>query len=327
MRNMAKAFVRMFVPNEKNNYKPHILRPRNLFKLAIILLVIKFIVFSIVYYFPQTTHFAVVVSSELVELANRDRINAGLKPLAENEQLVQAAQKKALDMLNKDYFAHTSPNGLTPWYWLDKVGYKYSAAGENLAKDFIESEYVHEAWMDSSSHKANILNKNYSDIGIAVVEGEINGEKTILAVQFFGKGSAKVSGKLSVNQPKVETKTENKIEIPQQIQLETTPNIRGEEAISLKGPQVFAERRIVTNFSEEPKTIVNVLAKKSEPIAQKIYIIVLGIISLVLMLSIFINFKVQYPKMILMALIFIILIAAIALFNGGDLLNKGIDII
>lgn len=315
MRNVAKIIGRLFIPSKKNNYKPHILRPRNLFKLAIILLVIKFIVFSIVFYFPQTTHFAVVVSSELVELANKERVAMGLKPLAINEQLVQAAQKKALDMLNKDYFAHTSPNGLTPWYWLDKVGYRYSAAGENLAKDFTESEYVHEAWMDSSSHKANILNKNYADIGIAVVGGEINGEKTILAVQFFGKSSVKVSSeKLSVNQPEAETKTENK-------------NIKGEEAISLKGPQVFTERGIVSSFSEEPKSIVNALAKKSEPITQKIYIIVLGIISLVLMLSIFINFKVQYPRMILMALIFIILIAAIALFNGGDLLNKGIDII
>jgi hypothetical protein len=226
-----------------------------------------------------------------------------------------------MDMLNENYFAHTSPDGITPWYWISKAGYKYVAAGENLAKGFTESEYVHEAWMSSPSHKANILNSTYQDVGIAVVEGTINGEKTTIAVQFFGKSSVKgvsiTPKKIAVTET---TKTENKIEVP----VKETPKI--EETSALKGPEVFTQLGIKNTISE-PQKVAGLTIQKSEPLIQKIYIIVLALISLVLMLSIFINIKVQYPRMILMALIFIVLIAAITLFNGGAILNSGIDII
>lgn len=308
---MIKHLERLFIPNEKNQWKPHILRPKNLFKLAVILLVVKFLVFSWLYYFPNTIHFAVITSSELVEMANKDRVAQGLKPLVVNQQLVMAAEKKATDMINEDYFAHTSPSGITPWYWLTKVDYKYAAAGENLAKDFSESEYVHEAWMNSPSHRANILNGNYQDIGIAVVEGDMNGQKTTVVVQFFGKSSIK---KTQVAVSNV-NKNENKIEAPVSEPV-VSPSVKGEE-VALKGPEVFKQQGIT----------VGSLAKNLEPLAQKAYLIVLGIISLVLMLSIFINIKIQHPKMILMVLVFIVLIAAIALFNGGAILNRGIDII
>lgn len=323
---MAKWFNLMFIPSQKNFWKPYILRPKNLFKLVVFLLVIKFLVFSSLCYFSKTTHFATVTSSELIEMANKDRIANGLNPLSLSPQLVEAAQKKALDMLNQDYFAHTSPSGLTPWYWLEKVGYKYSTAGENLAKDFIESEYVHNAWMDSPSHKANILNKNYQDVGIAVIEGEINGKKTIIAVEFFGKGYIvktttapvkKAPAKVAVNDI---AKNENKIELPA-----PTPNVKGEE-VELKGPEVFKQREI-SDIINKPKSVAGFIAEKSETWTEKIYLIILGIIGLVLMLSIFINIRVQYPKMILMALVFIILVATIMLFNGSALLNRGLNII
>jgi hypothetical protein len=327
MKNVAKQFEMMFIPSQKNLWRPHILRFRNLLTLLVILLVIKFMVFSWLYYFPKTTHFAIVTSSELIEMTNKDRIANGLKPLSLSPQLVEAAQKKALDMLNKDYFAHTSPSGLTPWYWLDKVGYKYSTAGENLAKDFLESEYVHDAWMDSPSHRANILNKNYQDIGIAVVEGDINGQKTILAVEFFGKGYVVATAKTTTPVKKTTnnianeaTKNNNKIELPV-----STQNVKGEET-SLKGPEVFKQRE-VSQTIEEPKTVAGFVAENSESWTQKVYLMVLGIIGLVLMLTIFINIKVQYPKTILTALIFIVLIATIMLFNGGALLNRGLEII
>lgn len=321
MRNIAKWFERMFIPNQKNLWKPYIFKPKNLFKLAVVLLVIKFVIFSWVYYFPQTTHFAIITNSKLIEMLNEDRIAQGLKPLTVNQQLVMAAEKKATDMLNENYFAHTSPDGITPWYWLSKVGYKYVAAGENLAKDFTESEYVHRAWMNSASHRANILNGNYQDVGIAVVEGEIDGKKTTIAVQFFGKSSVKAAATTPTKVVFSEiNKNENKIEVP----IPET-NIKNEEVV-LKGPEVFTQMGI-RDIINEPENIAGLTIEKSESWIQKIYLIVLGIISLVLMLSIFINIKVQYPRMILMVLIFIVLIAAITLFNGEAILNSGIDII
>lgn len=307
----------MFIPSQRNLWKPYILRPKNLFKLAVFLLIVKFVIFSWAYYFTKTSDFANVVSSELVEMVNAERTANGLKPLNVNPQLIEAAQNKALDMLNNDYFAHFSPMGTSPWFWVEKSGYKYVAAGENLAKDFTESAYVHEAWMDSPSHKANILNGNYQDIGIAVVEGEISGQKTILAVQFFGKSSVKkVISKVAV------AAEENKVELP------VVPDVKGEET-ALKGPEVFKEKGVFdfNKIVETPKNLINILGTKTESQLQEVYFIILGIISLILMLAIFINIKVQYPKMILMVLIFLVLIAALTLFNGGAILNGGIKII
>lgn len=326
MKNAVKWCSLMFIPGQRNLWKPYILRPKNLFKLAVFLLVIKFLVFSSLCYFARTTYFAAVTSSELVVMANQERIANGLEPLSLNTQLVEAAQKKALDMLNGNYFAHTSPSGLTPWYWLEKAGYRYSAAGENLAKDFVESEYVHSAWMNSLLHKANILNKSYQDIGIAVVEGAINGKTTTVVVEFFGKGyivktttaPVKIApAKVAVDDP---VRNENKIELPA-----PAPIVKGEE-VEVKTSEAATQEEI-NEIIDEPRSIAGFIAEKSETWTEKIYLIVLAIISLVLMLSIFINIRVQYPKMILMALVFIILIATIMLFNGGALLNRGLEII
>jgi len=175
--------------------------------------------------------------------------------------------------------------------------------------------------MNSPSHRANILNENYRDVGIAVIEGEINGQKTTVAVQFFGKSSVKVTATTPTKVVVSEVnKNENKVEVPV-----SETEIKSEEVV-LRGPEVFTQLGI-RNILNEPENIAGLTIEKSESWIQKIYLIILGIISLVLMLSIFINIKVQYPRMILMVLIFIVLIAAITLFNGGEILNSGIDII
>ena len=318
---------KVFIPSNNNAFWPTFLKPKNLFILAVVLLVIKFLIFSWFYYYPKTSQFAVVVASRLTELANQERIALGLQPLKINQQLVQAAQQKAQDMLSKNYFNHVSPTGVIPWYWLDSVGYKYTAAGENLAKDFKESEFVHQAWMESSSHRKNILNKNYQEIGIAVVEGTINGEKTVLAVQFFGK-STKITASFY---PKkiTEEKTEKgplAISVEEQ-KAEDKKEVESKE-INLKGPLVFQQRENLKEaISEKSQNILSSVKNNSESIVKKFYFIILGVISLVLLLAIFINIRVQYPKLIFTALIFIILIAGIACFNGQEFLNRGIDIL
>ncbi|MCX6729978.1 MAG: CAP domain-containing protein [Candidatus Portnoybacteria bacterium] len=331
MRNVVKWAGGMFIPSQKNLWKPRIFMPKNLFGLAVVLLIIKFIVFSWLAYSPQTSNFAVVTSSELIEMTNQARIEQGLEPLTVSSKLSEAAEKKAMDMINQNYFSHTSPDGLSPWYWVSNAGYKYSTAGENLAKDFSESEYVHQAWMNSPSHKANILNKNYQDIGVAVLRGNINGRETTVAVQFFGKiiatktvaTTTKTTTKKTAVAPKpVIVPDANKIEIPVVVS-----NVQGEEVELLKGSEILQERGVVNAIVEESKNVFDNVVKNPEPWTQKFYMIVLGLISLILILSIFINVRVQYPKMILMVVIFIILITAITSFNGEALLNSGIDII
>jgi len=319
-----------FIPSKKNDYQPLILRPKNLFILAVILVVIKFLLFSWFFYFPQTSNFAVVTSAKLIELVEQERVVNNLNELKINDKLTKAAQEKAQDMLENNYFAHTSPSGITPWYWFNKVGYNYVAAGENLAKDFTDSEYLHRAWMNSPSHRANILNGKYDEVGIAVLEGEMNGKKTIVAVQLFGKAASvkKTAPKIvqsnttpsnvGIALPKPETNLPENVAANQEL---TQTGVQTEEIVTSPISTTIGE----SIRPSENQFILNEITEKSEPFAQKIYFIIAGLASLVLLLTVFVNIRIQYPRLILASIIFIVLIAGIASFNAQSFLNKNID--
>lgn len=122
----------------------------------------------------------------IVDLVNKSRIENNIPTLAENEMLDNAAKDKLGDMIRNNYFAHTSPQGVTPWFWFEKNGYDYKYAGENLALGFSSVAKEHEAWMKSPTHRKNILNPKYQEIGIAVGEGMIDNSLVTIAVQSFG---------------------------------------------------------------------------------------------------------------------------------------------
>ena len=134
----------------------------------------------------RDTNVAAVVSATLVGLANADRASESLPPLTVDPKLVAAAQAKADDMAKKGYFAHTSPEGVDPWYWFKQEGYQFIYAGENLAVDFSDSGDVNTAWMNSPEHRANLLDQRYTQIGIATAQGEFEGRAAIFVVQEFG---------------------------------------------------------------------------------------------------------------------------------------------
>ncbi len=129
---------------------------------------------------------ATILPQVLINETNTDRNKQNLPSLASNSLLEKAATLKAQDMIKNQYFAHSSPSGINPWYWLDKVGYNFSSAGENLAMNFFESEDVARAWMDSPPHEANILNKHYTEMGVGVAEGTYQNKKVVFIVEFFG---------------------------------------------------------------------------------------------------------------------------------------------
>ena len=128
---------------------------------------------------------AAVLPGVLSALANYERQSQNLQTLAVNPILNQAAEMKAMDMATKGYFAHTSPEGKTPWYWLEKAGYRYQYAGENLAINFSDSKDVANAWMESSTHKANIVKGNYTEIGTGIASGLYEGRETIFVAQVY----------------------------------------------------------------------------------------------------------------------------------------------
>ena len=108
-------------------------------------------------------------ANQVLTLVNSERSKAGLKPLKLNATLTKSAQAKSQDMHDKKYFDHNSPTYGTPFQMMSKFGYKYSYAGENIAMGQKTPKEVMDAWMNSAGHKANILNSNYTEIGIGYV--------------------------------------------------------------------------------------------------------------------------------------------------------------
>lgn len=204
-------FWNAFVPHEGNDHRPHALRHKALTFYAITIIAVKVIVSGVAVLYPGPSATADLTPTEIIRLTNEARSQRGVKALATNNALMAGAQYKADDMLEKEYFAHVSPQNVTPWFWFKKAGYSYSSAGENLAVDFTTAEDVVEAWLASSSHRKNLLNSNYKDIGVAVDAGQMNGASSTVVVQFFGvavapKQQPKQVTKVTPQKPKTSKK-------------------------------------------------------------------------------------------------------------------------
>lgn len=140
---------------------------------------------------PKILGFATNIDPEkIITLTNNQRLQNDQKSLTTSNKLNQAALAKASDMFANDYWSHTSPGGTEPWYFISQADYQYKHAGENLARDFENSAEVVSAWMASPTHKKNILDSRFENIGVAVVNGTINGKETTLVVQMFGSSSS-----------------------------------------------------------------------------------------------------------------------------------------
>lgn len=197
---MASNPLHLFLPHSHNNFKAKLLHHHSL----LVLLGIFIMAQSTISIFhtgnPNILGYASQISpSAIIELTNRQRQNAGLNLLKENKLLDAAAAAKAADMFARDYWAHNTPDGIEPWSFISNSGYSYLHAGENLARDFRDPASVVTAWMNSASHKDNLLSPKYQDIGIAVVDGRLNGVETTLVVQMFGTSQSALPSVTSEN--------------------------------------------------------------------------------------------------------------------------------
>lgn len=176
-----------FIPHHKNNHWPLALRHRTLAYASSFLIVTKMVAIAALALTPHVAQLSTITDSRILQLTNAAREDAGLPPLRVDTALAQAAKLKGQDMLKNQYFAHISPSGVTPWFWMQKTKYTYSVAGENLAIDFLDAEDAVAAWIASPTHKANLMHKDYTQTGIAVVSGEFQGGTSIIIVHMFGK--------------------------------------------------------------------------------------------------------------------------------------------
>lgn len=176
-----------FIPHAGNNHLPHVLRHRALFGYSVILILLKVLVITVGLTFPGYSLFSSAITpSNIIALTNETRRSLNLSELTVDPKLAQAAQAKAEDMFKNQYFAHTSPDGVTPWDWIKSSGYNYRSAGENLAANFTEAEDVEAGWMASPTHHDNIVSDRYDEIGVGIAQGMYDGYQTTFVVQMFG---------------------------------------------------------------------------------------------------------------------------------------------
>jgi uncharacterized protein YkwD len=331
---MKKTFKKYFVPHPGNDHKPHILRERSVFTIATVVVALFLISLAGTYIVKNIPSLASIQSAFLVDLANEDRASSGLKQLIINDKLTNAAQMKATDMGTKSYFAHTSPEGKTPWYWIDQAGYSYIYAGENLAVNFDESKDVENAWMNSPAHKANILNNHYTEIGIATAEGMYKGQKTMFVVQMFGspKKSAVVQTLENTVTPKVAEAAEKPAVVPienKQVAsaprtgkvVETPVSSPEETFMSFENPNASAEElaQIETNNADQHVTYTNwfqrALVSPSQ-VVHDAYLALAALIIFSLILKIFIEIRLQHPKNIAYGMILLAIIVFFMYMNA-----------
>lgn len=118
---------------------------------------------------PQISQSVLSYESEVIRLVNEVRRENGLKALTANWELSRVARYKSQDMLNKGYFSHTSPTYGTPFQMIKAFGLSFRTAGENIARGYPTPQAVVNGWMNSSGHRANILNASYTQIGVGYV--------------------------------------------------------------------------------------------------------------------------------------------------------------
>ena len=178
-----------FVPKKENQYRPHLIR-----RYGLLLIISVAIALQFGYNFTKTGsvlgRVVNITPAGLLAATNDQRADEGLPSLSKSEHLSQAAMLKANDIIQNQYWGHTSPSGVEPWQWIQKTNYTYSEAGENLARDFSTADGTVAGWMASEKHRENMLKPSYSDVGFAVTNGELNGKPTTIVVALYAKPAA-----------------------------------------------------------------------------------------------------------------------------------------
>lgn len=295
----------MFVSHKENNYKPHIFRDVSTFSIFFVVIALFLVAIS-GRVFVGTDFTALVLPKVLVDYANQDRDTKNYGHLAINPVLEKAAQMKANDMAENSYFAHKSPTGKTPWYWFEQAGYDFSYAGENLAVNFNDSVDVNTAWMNSPGHRDNIMNSNFTEIGIATADGMYQGKRTTFVVQLFGRPALKE--KIQVAQ-KVMPTTRSKIETKPVVVSSSSAVLSESVSTQVLGENgknelfVAVEKKSV-GATNTPKVKYSnwfdkVLASPEKSISFA-YLVIAIIILLSLLSFIFVEFKRHHIRMILL---------------------------
>lgn len=187
---MRRRVKKYFIPHVENEHKPYFFREHVMLGLLLSTLLLFVASWGLSQIAEKSDTVAAIYSSVLVDLTNENRTAHGRESLRVNPILTDVAVRKSVHMAENGYFAHTSPDGLSPWHWFREAGYEFVYAGENLAIDFSQSDEVAQAWMESPTHRDNVLSEYFTEIGIATARGTYRGRQTVFITQAFGQPAA-----------------------------------------------------------------------------------------------------------------------------------------
>ncbi|MBI4050467.1 MAG: hypothetical protein HY396_00625 [Candidatus Doudnabacteria bacterium] len=185
-----------FIASAENNYRPPALSYKAFIIYGLILLILRLLLGTI------SAQGSAVESDVLMSLINQERSQRNVGELITHSSLLTAATQKSQDMIDRDYFAHIDPDGNYVWPKIVAAGYTpYRILGENLAVDFPTSEGMVKAWIDSPTHRANLLHPDFVDQGLVALYGDYKSRYTNLTTSLFGTLA-------QIIQPKPEVKSE-----------------------------------------------------------------------------------------------------------------------
>lgn len=292
---MMKWFLKYFVPNEKNDYMPYVLRVKSMVRILSVVLFLEIVfLVQILFILPNTNYFASILPAVVIDLTNKERADIAKPALIKNDFLQEAAKMKAEDMASRGYFSHDSPDGTEPWDWIKKTGYSFSYAGENLAINFFDSKDVVEAWMNSTTHRANMLDGHFTEIGIGTARGTYKGREALFVVQFFATPSSSSKTEVSA--------------------------VSSAEASSVSGSgQEIAGVSARASESSFHTSRYSSLFEKvfSSPKGMNLYILLtlLTIIVLGFVLNVFVKMRIQHPPLIVNGAIMLMVIGSLLAIN------------
>jgi hypothetical protein len=335
MNRIKQALKKYFIPHEANDHRPHILRPRTIaFVFIVAIIAESTFVIGAKYILPQSKLFGIVEVNALVDGTNQNRVANGLPDLQVNPLLQAAAQDKANDEATKGYFAHTSPQGITPWYWFQQAGYNYLYAGENLAVNFTDSQNVTNAWMNSPEHRANILSTQFTQIGIATAQGTYNGQPAIFVAEEFGTpapapiafvntaSAASVPATAPAITPTPKTvapvapaPVPAPAPAPTVIATQSSSDTNSQQTFVAVKNTSAQEGQAAPTASLAQSNIVQLAFSDPKAMADDFYFIIIIIFGIALILNIFIKIRVQHPQVIASGMLVIVVVGLFIILN------------
>ena len=326
---MKELLKDLFVPCKENGFKPRVLETQFFFILLGLLVGLK--ILTLVSFWDNfgATIFNQVSQADLYVLTNEARASNGVGKLEVSSRLEAVAQLKLADMFQDNYFAHTSPSGVDPWVWFGKANYDYKLAGENLAMSFMSSDEVLKAWLNSESHRKNLLLSDFQEIGIAVGSGMINDQQTVAVVQVFGTPrttalavkNTKPAVKPLITMPKPTPNLTSKPSLTPKL---TPKPIIKATPISLK--KVVVATPQVKSAESERYLWPEYLSYFANDSFKKLMILFTAMAMLILFLKVFVAFSIQFPRFILKAVVLIVISLSFVLIKDEKFMLSKIEI-